>query len=608
LFRPYLEALEDRLALAEVTFTGADFALDPLGHWSNPNNWLGGAVAQAGDDVDIGAAAANRASTQDIANLSLKTLTLDAGFGNGFLDVPQNLTVQNDLTLLGGGLTVTGSTLTARIFNHNAGRPIGGTGTISIAGTAQVPGLLQVLAPSIIGVAQLNVDGNSILVIDAATEFSTTHVANSGLTRWVSGNTTFSNSADFINHGTFDAVNSVASVWGGVGPSRGVFVNRGTVTKTTPLAVTMNSVYTTPVVGPTTRVLAGTMTFTGGGSEYGSFVVDAGTTMRFSGGNYVLNNGAGFSGDGTVNIVGAASFEVPTAQSVSSSAALTFNAAITNLKGGGTFISTKSLLWNSGEVRDLAQFSVSTAFSLDSTNTKTLTDTTLRNSAAAVWSDGNIALSNAVFENMNSATFDIAADDEMSGSGTFRNLSGTVRKGVGTGVTRLDVLFDNRSLLLLQGQHVKFDQGVTQSFSGTTDLGGGTLELGVGKVFNMTGGNLRGGGEIDGDLSATGGTVDIGDNPNKRTLKVTGNCTKGSGALLRVTVASDGAGGWAFGLLDVVGTATLAGQLTLLLPDGNPPANTTGTIVKAATRNGTLAAPPGWTVTPVGNDLTLKKD
>ena len=74
-----LELLEARVVPATRTFTGADFAADPQGLWSNPNNWANNAPPVNGDDVLIDASAANRSSTMNLLNLTLNSLTLDGG-------------------------------------------------------------------------------------------------------------------------------------------------------------------------------------------------------------------------------------------------------------------------------------------------------------------------------------------------------------------------------------------------------------------------------------------------------------------------------------------------------------------------------------------------
>jgi hypothetical protein len=247
----------------------------------------------------------------------------------------------------------------------------------------------------------------------------------------------------------------------------------------------------------------------------------------------------------------------------------------------------------------------------ETNSVKTLTNTTLRNYASAVWKDGGgVSVDRAVWENF--STLEILNNATMTGVATavFKNKgTGTVKKVDGAQNT-LDIVFESEGALLLNGLNLKFNKGLTQTGTNSlTDLGGGTLTLGASgqaAVYDKTGGVLKGGGEVVGVLNATGGAVEVGDNPTKN-LKVTGSYTQGAGAALRVTVRAGGV----FGLLDVTGAAQLSGSVEVVLPDGPPLMGTVGTIVQAAGgAGGSLSAPVGWEVPnipPGATTVTLKK-
>src|SRR5437868_5228570 len=85
--RPRLEALEDRLAPATLTWTGAVSNL-----WSNPSNWSGGAPrVDTIEDLIFPAGASNLTNVNDIGapGLLLQTITYTgSGYtttGNGFV-------------------------------------------------------------------------------------------------------------------------------------------------------------------------------------------------------------------------------------------------------------------------------------------------------------------------------------------------------------------------------------------------------------------------------------------------------------------------------------------------------------------------------------------
>src|SRR5262249_51941249 len=96
--RPHLEWLENRLAPATHTWTGATSAL-----WSVDSNWTGGSPAGDASAVLVfPAAAANHATMNDLSNLTLQSITISA----------------NDYTLAGSAITLNGGgvTLDSMVF------------------------------------------------------------------------------------------------------------------------------------------------------------------------------------------------------------------------------------------------------------------------------------------------------------------------------------------------------------------------------------------------------------------------------------------------------------------------------------------------------------
>jgi hypothetical protein len=73
------------------------------GNWSNPANWIGGVPTTGGTAVfNPGAGGANTDSVDDIANLSLSTLTIDGSY-TCILNVTQNLTLTSISNTQAGG-------------------------------------------------------------------------------------------------------------------------------------------------------------------------------------------------------------------------------------------------------------------------------------------------------------------------------------------------------------------------------------------------------------------------------------------------------------------------------------------------------------------------
>ncbi len=106
----------------------------------------------------------------------------------------------------------------------------------------------------------------------------------------------------------------------------------------------------------------------------------------------------------------------------------------------------------------------------------------------------------------------------------------------------------------------------TINATGTINLSGGTLDAATiehtdGGVFNFTGGTLHVE-TFDGDLTNQGGTLAPGTSPG--TTDVTGSYDQQSGTL-EIEIGGTGAGD--FDVLDVTGSATLAGMLDVQLID-----------------------------------------
>jgi hypothetical protein len=148
----------------------------------------------------------------------------------------------------------------------------------------------------------------------------------------------------------------------------------------------------------------------------------------------------------------------------------------------------------------------------------------------------------------------------------------------------LDVL--NTGDLLFNGNQMRFVHGLQQDGMGSTNLGGGMIQLGVATAFTVTGGTVTGGGIIGGALNFSAGTITVGAGT---TLVVQGNYTQGQNAVLRIQFNN------AWGLLDVQGTANLNGTLLIDELGGNP-GNNWQTVIRAGQEvAGSYAAPPpGW--------------
>src|SRR5262249_41376937 len=119
--RPFLEALERRLAPATHTWIGGTAS----NVWSNDANWAGGApVVGEMNVVLIFPNSPNLTSTNDIANLTVQSLTFTAG----------GYTVNGSAFTLTSGITVD-TAVTAGTETFNTDITLGAAPTFTVANT-----------------------------------------------------------------------------------------------------------------------------------------------------------------------------------------------------------------------------------------------------------------------------------------------------------------------------------------------------------------------------------------------------------------------------------------------------------------------------------------
>ena len=136
----------------------------------------------------------------------------------------------------------------------------------------------------------------------------------------------------------------------------------------------------------------------------------------------------------------------------------------------------------------------------------------------------------------------------------------------GAGTTNFnDLDLAGGTLSVASGQTFVFPNTYAQSAGVTEIASGGTLQASP----TLTGGVLRGGGQVSGNVTNTSGTVRPGSSPG--TLTVTGNYTQGAAGVLEVDVAGT-AQGTQHDHLAVGGAAALDGTLAVVQAGGFAPA------------------------------------
>ena len=144
--------------------------------------------------------------------------------------------------------------------------------------------------------------------------------------------------------------------------------------------------------------------------------------------------------------------------------------------------------------------------------------------------------------------------------------SGTLSKaGAGTATSNGGIEIAGGSVTVAGGQTFSFANAYEQSGGTTTVQAGGVLDANV----SLTGGTLRGSGEVDGNMTNTSGTVAPGTSPG--TLTVDGAYSQGAGGTLEIEVAGT-APGTGYDRLSVIGPATLDGTVAIVPGPGFDPA------------------------------------
>jgi fibronectin-binding autotransporter adhesin len=228
---------------------------------------------------------------------------------------------------------------------------------------------------------------------------------------------------------------------------------------------------------------------------------------------------------------------------------------------------------------------------LTGTGTLTLTGantysgaTTINDGTLALSGSGSIAQSSGVTDN---GTFDIS---NTTTGATIQNLSGTGSVKVGGQTLTLanasgtfNGTFTGTGKLVKEGSGSFVIDGTSSSFSGTTEVADGLLEVGdIDNPQAVLGGSV----EVDADATLRGHGTILGDVTNDGTvapggsigtLTVGGNYTQASNATLSIEVGPTSAS-----QLKVIGSATLNGVLAITYDPGTYTA-TQYTIVSAAT-------------------------
>ncbi|QVN14715.1 autotransporter domain-containing protein [Burkholderia sp. LAS2] len=498
-----------------------------------------------------------------------------------------------------GGLTVAGGTQTLSGANGFTGATSINAGTLALTGSGSVAASSGVVnngtfdisgttagatINALTGTGTVALGDRTLTLANAAGTFSGAIGGTGGLT--VAGGTqTLSGANGFTGATSINAGTLALTGSGSVAASSGV-VNNGTfdISGTT-TGATINALTGSGTVALGSR----TLTLANAAGTFGGTINGTGG-VTVGGGTQTLSAANAYTGTTTVN---AGTLALTGAGSIAASSgvvdngtldisATTSGATINTLTGSGTVaLGSRTLtLANAagtfgGTVSGSGGLTVAGGTqTLSGVNTYTGA-TTVNAGTLALSGAGRLASSTAVTLAGPVAALDLSA----AGSQTVAHLSGVAGSRVVLGGSALTLSDDSSQTfggslvgtggLVKQGAGMLTLNGVSNAFSGTTTVAGGTLAIGDaanpaavlgGNVVVNSLGALRGHGTISGDVSSSGVVAPGG---SIGTLSVGGNYTQAAGGTLSIEVSPTEAS-----QLRVGGAATLGGTLAVLFDPG----------------------------------------
>ena len=521
--------------------------------------------------------------------------TTDESYISGFFNNTGTVQVKAGTLNLSGGGTNTGSFsidtgATLRItagYNFNTGNSVTGAGNFNIeSGTTTVNAASTWSAPvnlingTLTGAGaltisnQLNWSGGTLSGTGKKTVTGTlnlsgnqyldgTTLETTGVTVWTGNGTLYTSNGAIWNNtstGTIDLQND--SDFSQQSGNQSTFNNAGTFTKSNGTTTDDSFIGFVFNNTGTVQVKAGTLSLGGGGTNTGSFSIDAGGTLRIIA-DYNFNTGNSITGAGNFNIESG---------TTTVNAASTWSAPVNlingTLTGAGALTISNQLNWSGGTLSGTGKKTVTGTLNLS--GNQYLDGTTLETTGVTVWTgNGTLYTSNgAIWNNTSTGTIDLQNDSDFSqwygNQSTFNN-AGTFTKSNGTTTddSYISGLFNNTGTVQVNKGRLRFTGGYTQT-AGTTNLSGGSLAFDY-SPLNLQGGNLTGIGTITGNVNNTGGQINPGNTIG--TLTVAGDYSQTGTGTVNLELGSD----TSFDKLAITGAADVGGILKLNLTNGYTP-------------------------------------
>ncbi|HMJ97009.1 MAG TPA: hypothetical protein VK486_14225, partial [Thermoleophilaceae bacterium] len=568
---------------AEASAESCTYAGGNLGGWHQPLNWSCGHVPGSGDSATV-------PEFKDV------TVAADASAGAVHLGGPAStLTFSGGATLAAGTLEAESATLQ-------------GNGTVTVAGAFHKGGINASETMFISDSVDLVLNGDSLM------DAGVISVCQAGDPP---SDPTLHINADFtiapgVNTNTFGCNSASARIR--VGPT-GHLVNATAGLTRSLIAIDNDGTIT--VESGTLHLEGGTANAAGATSD-GDYLADEGATLAFQGGSPPAIGAAGhLGGAGTIHVntldmdMIAGSVLDPAVLQLSGFLRLRGTAPVTlpDLElTGGTIDSDRPIAVDDMDVtagtlqRDFTltvrpggSFTKTTGGTLFVSNSGAFSADLVLNADASL-NDGQICVTRTGTDpdlpglhiNQDFTIGSAAPSSAFQCGPQFDTLihlngpDGHLSK-IGTGTTNFnDLDLAGGTLSVASGQTFVFANTYAQSAGVTEIASGGTLQA----APTLTGGVLRGGGQVSGNVANTSGTVRPGASPGA--LSVTGSYAQGPGGVLEVEV--DGTGqGTGHDHLAVGGAASLDGTVAVVKGTGFDPAvSDSFQFLSSASRSGTF--------------------
>ena len=404
----------------------------------------------------------------------------------------------------------------------------------------------------------------------------------------------------FINGGGFTVTSTVNNTVRSLNASCRLTLTGGTFTVGD--AINTSSISELVVgSGAGFHVTAGMTSLTNGTENLGSFTVDAGAMLFFTGGTHHIDSVTALRGGGEYHLSsGALSIDTNV------NAPPNFFLEGGTLTGTGTFTVTGTTMnWTGGAMSGLGGNTVIAAdgtLTLDGPGRKDIRNGySLVNNGTATWQGTGDLLSDSGAMITNNGTWNVLGDlniTEASGTGVFTNsATGVFTKVSGPGTLVIDDAFSNAGTVninsgTLQLANGGYSTGAFNAVAGTTlTFTGGTQTLAAGASLTSAGLVQVNGGTVVVDAAVSVQSFELDNGTLHLTLNgmlnVGGDYSQratGTNLIIDIGGTTPGAG---YGQLNVAGTANLAGTPTVDLTNNfSPSVGDSYRILTFGSRNG----------------------